>query len=66
MPDEPRIKPIINLIGDDKNAISILTKARMALINTGLYEEAESYVKEASTGDYNHLLKVTLEYCEVV
>jgi len=63
--DELTYKPIIKLVGSDGNAYSIIGKARRALLDAGLKDEAERYMAEATKGDYQNLLKVTMDYCEV-
>jgi hypothetical protein len=59
-------KPEVSLIGQDGNAFYILGKVKKALIRAGFKEEAEQYVKEATAGDYDHLLAVTMKYVDVV
>jgi len=63
--DEVKYKPIVKLIGSDGNAFAIIGKARRALLDAGLREEAERYMAEATKGTYQNLLKVTMDYCEV-
>jgi len=35
-------------------------------MKAGMKKEAEAYQKEATSGDYDHLLTVTMKYVEVV
>lgn len=58
-------KPTVKLIGEDGNAFYILGKVKHALKQAGLHEQAEKYMEEATAGDYNHLLQVTMEYVDV-
>lgn len=58
-------RPKVNLIGEDGNAFAILGKVSKALKRAGLKEEAEQYLQEATSGDYNHLLTITMEYVDV-
>lgn len=58
-------KPKVKLIGEDGNAFAVLGKVSRALRKAGLHEEAKKYVVEATAGDYNHLLQVTMQYVEV-
>ena len=58
-------KPTVKLIGEDGNAFAILGKVSKALKKAGLTEEAKKYMEEATSGDYNHLLAVTMEYVDV-
>ena len=60
------MKPIVKLIGTDGNAYAIIAKVRRALIREGLKKEAEEFVKEATSGDYNNVLASAMKYAEVV
>ena len=64
-PDEPTVRPIVRLIGTDGNAFAIISKVRRALIQAGQHDEIERYMTEATSGDYHHLLAVTMQYVEV-
>lgn len=56
-------KPKLSIIGTDGNAFSILGKARkVAKENNMNWEEIQ---KEATSGDYDHLLAVMLAYFDV-
>ena len=61
----PKTDVIVKLIGEDGNAYSILGKVSYALKRAGYKQEAEDYLKEATSGDYDNLLKVTMDYVEV-
>jgi len=54
----------LQLIGRDGNAYSILGAASKALKNKDpeMYQE---YYDEATSGDYNHLLMITMRYFDV-
>lgn len=55
------------IIGQDGNAFAIMGAAGRVLKDAGLYEEYWSaYYAEATAGDYDHLLRTTMEYFEVV
>jgi hypothetical protein len=58
-------KPKLRLIGKDGNAFSIMGRAKNALIEAGREEEIEEYMEEATSGDYDHLLRVTMKWFEV-
>ncbi len=59
----PKEKPRVRLVGQDGNAFAILGRVRRALLDAGASEEyVERYTREATSGDYNHLLAVTMEY----
>ena len=55
----------VKLLGNDGNAFYILGTVRKALEKAGYKDLAKQYMKEATTGDYDHLLAVTQEYVEV-
>ena len=57
----------VELIGQDGNAFAILGKVKRELVRAGYKDLAEEYINEAmSGGDYNHLLRVTGEYVEII
>jgi len=58
-------KPKLQLIGKDGNAFSILGRAKRALEQVGRENEFEEYRQEATSGDYDHLLRVTMKWFEV-
>jgi len=56
----------VELIGQDGNAFLILGKVQKALREGGVSdEEVKQYYEEATSGDYNHLLRTTMEWVEV-
>jgi hypothetical protein len=60
IPDE---KPIVPLVGQDGNAFAILGRAKKAMEHFGWSKELiDQYLTEAKSGDYDHLLRVTMEY----
>ncbi|WP_461365998.1 hypothetical protein [Candidatus Darwinibacter acetoxidans] len=63
-PKYPNIR--VKLIGEDGNAFAILGRVKRALEQGGVPQaEINQYFKEATSGDYNHLLATTMEWCEV-
>jgi len=58
-------KPTVKLIGRDGNAFSIMATVREALLKAGLDDQAEQYIEEATAGDYDPLLQVTMKYVNV-
>ena len=56
---------VVKLVGEDGNAFSILGKVQKALMKAGYRQEADDYMNEAKQGDYDHLLRTTMEYVEV-
>lgn len=55
----------VKLIGESGNAFAILGKVQKALIRAGHTELAKQYLAEATSGDYDNLLGVTMKYVEV-
>lgn len=46
----------------DGNAFAILGKMQEALRKAGHYDAAKAYIEEATAGNYQHLLAVTMSY----
>jgi hypothetical protein len=62
----PKIIPEIRLNGDNGNAFAILCKVTKELIKAGADNEyVKKYLNEATAGDYDHLLGVTMKYVDV-
>ena len=62
----PQTKPTVKLIGQDGNAFSILGRVKQALRRAGADKEyIDQYLSEATSGDYDHLLAVSMGYVEV-
>lgn len=58
------MKPVLELVGHDGNAFYILGKAqRVARQNKMDWKQIE---QEATSGDYDNLLRVMMKYFEVV
>ncbi|KKN47330.1 hypothetical protein LCGC14_0663890 [marine sediment metagenome] len=58
-------KPHVKLTNRDDNAFSILARVRKALRENGMSDKIDEFTKEATSGDYNHLLQVVMEYCDI-
>ena len=59
-------KPKVKLIGIDGNAFAILGRVKRALAEAGYSrEDVAKYVAEATAGDYDHLLQVTMNWVDV-
>lgn len=62
----PKTNVKVKLVGKDGNAFAILGNVREAMrkakVDRAIIEE---YTKEATAGDYNHLLATTCEYVRV-
>lgn len=52
----------VKLLGRDGNAFFIMGSVVNALKRGGHRDLVEEYEKEATSGDYNHLLAVTMDY----
>ncbi len=60
-------KPAVKLLGEDGNAFVLLGKSIQALEEAGYsQEEIDRFTKQATGGDYNHLLGTVMEWLEVV
>lgn len=56
----------VKLVGRDGNAFSILGATKKAMARANVSKETiDAYMKEAMSGDYDHLLSVTMDYCDV-
>jgi len=55
----------LKLVGEDGNAFSILGRAQGALRRAGKSDLIDQYHTEATAGDYNHLLMVTMQWFDV-
>jgi hypothetical protein len=59
-------RPAVKLIGQDGNAFGILGRCQRAARKAGnSAEDVETFVAEATSGDYSHLLAVVQEWFEV-
>jgi hypothetical protein len=55
----------VKLVGNDGNAFAILGAVSKALRKGGRGDLVDAFMKEATSGDYNHLLRTACEYVEV-
>lgn len=56
----------VELIGHDGNAFAILGRVKRALRKENVHPaDIEAYIAEATAGDYDHLLAVTMQTVEV-
>jgi hypothetical protein len=62
--DKP--KPSVKLVGTDGNAFALLGSVKRAL-QKAKWTPAEigEFMKEAMSGDYDHLLATCCKYCDV-
>lgn len=62
----PKFDVEVPLVGHDGNAYAIISRVRNALKRAGVsQEECETYFKEATSGDYENLLQVTMSWVKV-
>ena len=54
-----------SLIGVDGNAFSVMGYVRRALKHSGLSDRVDEYTENATSGDYNNLLVVSMEYIDL-
>ena len=53
----------VDLVGEDGNAFSILGRVQKAMRRADIpKDEIDAYLKEATAGDYDHLLATTCEW----
>ena len=56
----------VELVGTDGNAYAVLGKVQRALRDAGVPEaEVQTYVAEATSGDYDQLLQTTMRWVGV-
>jgi hypothetical protein len=56
----------VQLTGTDGNAFAVLGKVRQALRQAGIStEEQQPFLQEATTGDYDALLRTIMRWVEV-
>ena len=64
--NKPETKPTVRLVGQDGNAFSVMGAVKQALKQAGADKEyIDIYMSEAMSGDYNHLLAVSMDYVNV-
>jgi hypothetical protein len=64
---QPRYPTItVKLVGEDGNSFAILGAVIAAMRRAGVaQDEIDAYRAEATTGDYNYLLQITMRWVEV-
>ena len=63
--NETKRKPRVKLIGEDGNVFNILGRVKSALREAGMDTEADAFLKEATSGDYQNVLRCAMKYCDV-
>lgn len=61
----PKTNIKVKLVGEDGNAFAIIGNVVRALRQGGRADLIPEYKAEAMSGDYDHLLQVTMQYVEV-
>lgn len=61
----PKTNVVVNLSDNDGNAFMVMGAVTKALKRAGHGDLVDRYREEAMSGDYDHLLQVTMEYVEV-
>jgi hypothetical protein len=61
----PKTDVKVKLVGEDGNAYAVLGKVARALKQAGHGELAKQFMREATSGDYDKLLRTAMEYVEV-
>lgn len=63
-PKYPHIS--VRLVGEDGNAFAIIARVRRAMRLGGVsFAEQDAFLKEATSGDYGHLLRTVMQTVEV-
>jgi 3-oxoacyl-[acyl-carrier-protein] synthase III len=59
-------RPTVKLIGRDGNAFAVMGACRRALKDAGANtEEIDRFMAEATSGDYDNVLRTAMEWCDV-
>lgn len=57
----------VQLLGQDGNAYNLIAIVRRALIDAGVPDaEIQEFITQATSGDYDNLLRVCMEWVEVL
>lgn len=63
----PKTQVKVKLVGIDGNAFAVMGLVLRTMRQAGVSEDVRSaYQKEAMSGDYDNLLRVTMDYVEVL
>jgi hypothetical protein len=63
----PKYDVDVKLVGQDGNAFAIMGAVRQALRRARVSrEDIDAYLQEAKAGDYDHLLRVTMNTVNVL
>ena len=61
----PKTDVEVTLTGENGNAFMVMGLTKKALQRAGHGDLVEEYLKEAMSGDYDHLLQTTMQYVNV-
>ena len=61
----PKTNVIVRMVGEDGNAFAIIGRVRAALNRGGHQDLVEEFTKEATSGNYDHLLQTVMKYVEI-
>ena len=61
----PLTDAVVQLTGEEGNAFFILEHVRRSILNSNRPELAEDFMREATSGDYDHLLCTCMRYVDV-
>lgn len=64
-PVKPLTDAVVQIIGKDRNAFAILGYVRSCIISSNHPELADDFMREATAGDYNHLLITCMRYVTI-
>jgi len=66
MSENTKVKPVVNLVGEDGNIFNLMGIASKALKRADQYNEAKEMSKRIfNCGSYDEALMIISEYCEV-
>ena len=60
--NERKTDVVVKLTGSDGNAYAVLGAVMKGLKHAGHKDLAEQFIKEATSGDYDHLLQIAMNY----
>jgi len=55
----------VRLVGEDGNAFAIIGRVRSALRRGGREDLIEAFTREATAGDYDHVIQTCLRYVDI-
>lgn len=62
--DVPEYLADVQLAGEDGNGFAIVARVRVGLRRAGAPDSyVDAFTKDATSGDYDHLLQTAMRYC---